>query len=129
MEERDGVSESLHEIEAKIDEIHISIKKLDEGALGQSKNIGFEKIISKDNVEKNTQEIIALQTRLENFRAALEEKWNQMKMIEHQVNERKAQMEITGQNITFLTEELKKAVIEIENFQEKKRALKMKTFS
>lgn len=49
-------------------------------------------------------------------------------MIEHQINEKKAQMEITGQNISFLTEELKKAVIEIEKLQENEKALKNENY-
>ncbi len=123
-EDKEAVSESLRNIEAKIDEIHLSIKHLDERALGLSKGIGFEKIISKDNVEKNKQEIIALQTRLENFRTTLEEKWNLMKTIEQQINEKKEQAEITGQNISFLTEELTKAVKEIETLHDREKKLK-----
>jgi len=87
--EKESVSEKMRHIEAEIDEFKLSIASLERMSLHLSRGIGFENIISKDDVEKNKQEIIALQTRIENFRAALEEKWNLMKMIEHQINEKK----------------------------------------
>ncbi len=124
--EKESVSEKMRHIEAEIDEFKLSIASLERMSLHLSRGIGFENIISKDDVEKNKQEIIALQTRIENFRAALEEKWNLMKMIEHQINEKKAQMEITEQNISFSTEELKKAVKDIEILQDEEKVLKNK---
>lgn len=123
-EEKEDVSSILHEIEAKIDKIHQDIKKLDDKTLGKSKAIGFDRIISKDHVDKNKQELIAYQTKLENFRTSLEERWNQLKTFEQQSEERKAQMALSNQAITALTDELKKVLQEIESRQSREKAIK-----
>ncbi len=124
-EEKEEVTSHLHEIESKIDQIHLDIKKLDAKILNRSKTVGFEKIISKDNVDKNKQDLIAYQTKLENYRASLEEKWNQLKNIEQQMEEKNTQLALSNQAISALTEELKKVLQEIEGLQSREKALKL----
>ncbi len=121
---KEEVSERMRIIQVKIDDIHKELALLDDNIRTASKDIGFDRIITRDQVEKNKGEIIALQTRLESLRATLQEKWNHMRVLEKEENEREAQLEIAGQSLASLTEELKKALNEIETLQEKEKALR-----
>jgi chromosome segregation protein len=81
-ESRDKVKQELDAVQAEIDEIFRQMKTLDDSTLARSRELGFDRIVSKDDIEKKRQEIIQYQASLQNYRSTLEEKYNQFRGFE-----------------------------------------------
>jgi chromosome segregation protein len=113
-EEKERVQDANLDIQSKIDAIHTEIRQLDSGILLRSKELGFEKIISKDDIEKQKHELIAVQTKLETYRMSLEEKWNLSRGIQIELEEKKNQFEVSSRENSKLKSELGKIMGDLE---------------
>ncbi len=76
------MEEDLAKVQEKIDDVFTRIKALDEGILKQSRDLGFDRIVSKDDIDHIREAVITHHTKLENFRASLEEKWENQRRYE-----------------------------------------------
>lgn len=122
--EKEAFQDEMAGIEAGIDSIHSKIKQLDAKILIRSKELGFEKIISKDDIERQKQELVGNQTKLENYRASLEEKWELQKNIQSEIGEKKLQVELSIKEVETFKNELEKILAEIEINHKKETGLK-----
>ncbi len=122
--DKEAVYDEMSEIQNKIDVIHKEIKNLDSEILKKSKELGFEKIISKDDIDKQKHELVAYQTRLENYRASLEEKWENRKNIQSELKEKNDQLEIALKDKNHLKTELENVISDIEGLHKKESELK-----
>jgi len=124
VKERERASERLKEIQEKIDLLYSGKKKCEDIILDQSRQLGFSKIVTKEDVDKNKQDVVALQTKQDGYRISLEGKWNSIKSIESQIKDKKGQLNILSQTMENLREELKKVLEEIEWNQREEDNLK-----
>lgn len=114
-DEKENIQGIMSGIQSKIDTIYSRIKQMDSNILDHSKELGYVKIITKDEIDKQKHELIAVQTKLENYRVSIQEKWKLQKSIESDLEERKIQYDSYTQNIANLRKELEKILSEIEN--------------
>lgn len=115
IEEKEEVQDVMLEIQSRIDALHGDIRRLDSQILADSRKLGFEKIISKDDIDKQRQELIAAQTRQESFRSTLEDKWNQVRNLQAELEEKNENCSIAEKDIIHLKSELEKILKEIED--------------
>ncbi|MGC8770318.1 MAG: chromosome segregation SMC family protein [Brevinematia bacterium] len=113
-EEKEEVGEKLSELQAKIDSFQSEIKKIDAELLERSKALGFNRIVSKDDIDRVKSELISSQTKLDNLRNSLEEKWNKNKSIELELEDKTSQLEIKKKELDKLKEESENLAKELE---------------
>ncbi len=113
-EKREEFSERLSEIQSKIDNFQSEIKRLDSNLLNESKNIGFNRMVSKDDIDKVRTEIISSQTMLENYRKELEKAWEKKKTLELMLEEQNTNYEIKKKGLDKQKEEVDNIVREIQ---------------
>ncbi|MCX7821570.1 MAG: AAA family ATPase [Brevinematales bacterium] len=114
-EEKEDVSEKLSELQSKIDGFQNEIKKLDSQILEKSKSLGFNRIVSKDDIDRIKSELISSQTKLENLRNSLTEKWDKNKTFELELSDKMAQIEIKKKELDKLKQESENITKELED--------------
>ncbi|OHD55608.1 MAG: hypothetical protein A2Y33_13310 [Spirochaetes bacterium GWF1_51_8] len=122
--EKDESSSAMKEIQSQIDEVFVKIKSLDEKILAKSRELGFDKIITKDDIERQRQEIVAFRTRLENYRVSIEEKWEVGRNFETERKEKTNQLEIFSRDVETFKSELDKIIKEIDISLQKEKDIR-----
>ncbi len=118
---RDEAKAEMDKIQAEIDRIFEQMKTLDASTLARSRELGYDRIVSKDDIERKRQEIIQQQAGLQNYRSSLEEKWNQFRGLEEEHKTALVQSEMIAKELTTLKNQLDAIVREIErNLQEER---------
>lgn len=112
--QKDTAGRQLQNIQDKIDTIHNEIRELDGQILARSKEIGFDAIITKDHIEKQRQDLVGLQTKLEDYRVTLEEKWNLSRGLQAEIGEKSNLLEMSSRDIANLKGELSKILEDID---------------
>ncbi|NPV02870.1 MAG: AAA family ATPase [Brevinematales bacterium] len=122
--EKDESASVMNDIQRQIDDVFVKIKSLDESILAKSRSLGFDKIITKDDIERQRQEIVALRTRLENYRVTIEEKWEIGRNFENERAEKNSQLEGFSRDIETLKNELDKIIKEIDLSLQKEKEIR-----
>ena len=123
-EDKEAVQDKMTDIQSRIDAVHNQIRQLDAETLNRSKAIGFDKIVSKDDIDRQKHELVSVQAKLENYRASLEEKWNTQKNIQAELEEKQSQLGLVSQEAAKLKEELGKILSDIEQSHKKENQIK-----
>lgn len=123
-EDKEEISDRILDIQSRIDAIQGDMKGLDARTLSKSKSLGFERIVSKDDIDKQKHELISLQARMDNFRQSMEEKWEQVKTIQAEMDEKKNLFEMAAKETQSLKSELEKILSEIDENHKKESNIK-----
>ncbi|MGC8765198.1 MAG: chromosome segregation SMC family protein [Brevinematia bacterium] len=122
--EKDEIEEKLTSLQMKIDNFQGGIKKLDEMLIYESKSLGFDRIVSKDDVERLKSELVSIQMRGENLRSKMEEKWNVIRAMESKYQEVLEQLENKKKSMERQKSELEGILKEIDERKSKEVELK-----
>jgi chromosome segregation protein len=122
--EKSKTDEILGGIQSEIDRISVQIKNLDDKILARSNELGFGKIIDKDDIDKLREEIVALQARQEEYRNNLRDKWETLRGLEKEKNERNRQFEKAGETMNRLKSQLEDYVAKIEGVISREKDIK-----
>jgi chromosome segregation protein len=123
-EDKEIQSDKLLDVQSKIDGLHSEIKRLDSGILAQSRAIGFDRIVSKDDIERLKQELVQAQTRLENYRQAMQEKFEAAKAVQQELDNHEEQEALAQQETAKLKSELGKIIADIDGLHEEEKRLR-----
>jgi len=125
IEETERINENILTVQQKIDDFQKNAKNIELVLLEKSKKLGFQRIVTKDDVEKASKEIVTLQIKLENLKANLEEKNNQLKNLEFFLNEGFQKEEDLKKQLEKQKKELEDVVAEIEENKKREENLKI----
>lgn len=127
--EMTGISEKKNQSEAElnritdqINEIYTNMKLLDERILQKSRELGFNRIISKDDIEKVRQELITHQATMTNIRSTIEEKLGTLRGLESEKREQTDYLQNLQNEINTIKHQLDEIVKAIDaNLQQEKQ--------
>ena len=122
--EKETVSGELTDLKAKIDSVFNEIRSIDNNLLEESKKLGYQRIISKDDIEKLKQEIVAYHTRLENFRISLKEKWDINQTLTKEKEEKNEQYEMLSQELDTFRDKLEGIKRDIDDCLNREKAIR-----
>ncbi len=124
---REELEEKLISIQSKIDSFQNEIRMLEDRMLENSKSIGYNHAVSKNDIEKVKTELFSVQMKEENLRSKIEEKLNTVKIIELKYQEVLTLCEMKKKEMEKYKNELEAVVSEIE--EERKKELDLKKSS
>ncbi len=113
-QEKSKMEEGLAAIQSEIDAVFARIKSLDDSILNSSRELGFQRIVSKDDIDRLREEVITNHTKLESFRANLEEKWEDQRRHETEKKEKTQHHEALVNELDALKHQLEEILSRIE---------------
>lgn len=128
-QEKSRMEEGLAAIQSEIDVVFEKIRALDEGILSRSRALGFQKIVSKDDIDRLREEVITSHTKLEGFRHSLEEKWEDQRRFEAEKKEKSQHHEALTAELGALKNQLEEILARIDQGLTNEKRLKEENHS
>lgn len=119
-----NMDEILAGIQAKIGDVNSLIQNVNNKILNRSNEIGYNHIISKDDIAKIRNDVIALQTRQEEYRKNLKERWEIFRNYEKEQTEKQNQQDNVNTALTEILARLEEVKTNIDNLIDREKGIK-----